>query len=496
MSRNRLISFFLLWLSVLLPLAFAAQFIIKSERLLLFLAPLAALALAFSLERFIKGKKEAAHLAHFQQLLSLLASRVSAGQTLESALTEAAPTLEKELGPKNTMVGALFTLRQQMLAHISQEAALSGLATHFKLNRIRTQLAVLSPLSRHGGRLDVFLRRSHDALNKERQMQLDVAAERSQTSSETAVLLVLPYVVAAAMSGQYSDTFSALAWHRLASAVIFTLTIVAACSAILIVSPEREKRKRAKAKRLSAPKRPPTFFRHIYLHLLPAGLGYRLKRMAETVYPDSQVPFDAHLARKPTLLLLGAIVVLLVSQMTTLSPFIYPLILLLPLISHDYDLYLKEKARVESYRLLLPVILNLLAVLLESGLTLDTALKVLPLQHIDDTPPGAGYALKRMRQKLQLGESSDLALTELAERCPIADLSAALHLAARYQRQGGHELIELLQQTAENSWQIYRQAMRTRLEKRSLYLMLPMGLDLLAVIAIAVMPAIASFSLY
>lgn len=498
MLHKRFLSVLLLSLCLFFPVAFAGHFIILSKELLLFSAPLAACCLALAFRRYLVGKDESARLTQFQQLLAHLASRVAAGQTLEHALTDAAPTLEKELGPRNLLVQALNTLRQQMMAHMSVEAALTGLAKHFRLNRITTQLSVLVPLSRHGGRLDVFLRRSHDALNRERQMQLDVAAERSQTSSETTVLLFLPFVVAAAMAGQYRSDLIHEPWYPFVSIAVFSLTIAAACFALLIMAPEREAiKKKMKSKKKAPPlTKKPRLFLDLYAKRLPAGIGYRLQRMAENVYPEITQPFERHLAKKPQLLLIGLILVLLLQMTTNINWLIYPLIFLLPAISHDYDLWRREKSRVESYRLLLPVMLNLLAVLLESGLTLDTALHVLPLQHLDGTPPSCGFALKEMRQKMQLGESSDKVLIDLADKCPIPDLSAALHLAARYQRLGGSELIDLLQQTAENSWQVYRHAVRVKLERRSLLLLIPMGLDLLAVIAIAIMPAIASFSIY
>jgi Flp pilus assembly protein TadB len=498
MLHKRFMSVLLLSFCLLWPVAFVGHFIILSQKLLLFTAPLAACCLALAFKRYLIGKDESARLSQFQQLLAHLASRVAAGQTLEHALTDAAPTLEKELGPRNLLVQALRTLRQQMMAHMSVKAALAGLSAHFRLSRITTQLSVLVPLSRHGGRLDIFLRRSHDALNRERQMQLDVAAERSQTSSETTVLLFLPFVVAAAMAGQYRSDLIHEPWYPFVSVAVFFLTIAAACVAMLILAPEREaiKKKTKKKKKMPPLKKYPRFLLALYVKRLPAGIGYRLQRMAENVYPEMTTPFERHLAKKPRLLLTGLLLGLLLQMTTDISWLIYPLVFILPVISHDYDLWRREKSRIESYRLLLPVMLNLLAVLLESGLTLDTALQVLPLEHVDETPPSCGYALKEMRHKLQLGEPSDQVLTDLADQCPIPDLSAALHLAARYQRLGGSELIDLLQQTAENSWQVYRHAVRLKLEKRSLLLMIPMGLDLLAVIAIAIMPAIASFSIY
>ena len=48
---------------------------------------------------------------------------------------------------------------------------------------------------------------------------------------------------------------------------------------------------------------------------------------------------------------------------------------------------------------------------------------------------------------------------------------------------------------AAAGWQIYRNGLRRQLEQRSLLLFIPMGLALLNVLAIAVIPALASFQL-
>jgi hypothetical protein len=75
----------------------------------------------------------------------------------------------------------------------------------------------------------------------------------------------------------------------------------------------------------------------------------------------------------------------------------------------------------------------------------------------------------------------------------LPEISAALRCAARYDQQGSGELLSLLGMQSAASWQIYRNGLRRRLEQRALLLFLPMGMALINVLAIAVVPALASF---
>ena len=493
---SRSLRFLLCWLLLWFPFSFGASVLVGDP----FLAGMAGLPAAFlvalMLGRFLDAKQEAAKLMQFQLLLSFLSARVASGQTLEHALTEAAPALEQELGPSNRLVRSLIVLRRQLQAQMQIDAVLAGFAKRFGSARISAQLSALVPLSRHGGRLDLFLRRSHDALNKERRMQADVTAARSQTTSETLVLLVLPFVLASAMSGEYRGELAKVPWQQAALLLIFAITVLAVIAAVAALTPERPRHKPEHTKK--ATKKPltrtPRLLSHIYLKWLPGGLGHRLQKAAErTGGPDG---FLRHLGMKRRLFMLSGILTAWFAVTLEISPFVYPLLYMLPCLLHDLDLRQKESICVQSYRLDLPIVLNLLVTSLESGLTLDTALAHLPVISDASVPGSCGQAMRQVRQKLALGQTADSVLTELADLCPIPDLASALHLAARYARQGGSELISLLSVTANDSWQEYRLALQKKLERRSLYLMIPMGLDLLAVILVAVLPAIASLSTF
>jgi hypothetical protein len=133
---------------------------------------------------------------------------------------------------------------------------------------------------------------------------------------------------------------------------------------------------------------------------------------------------------------------------------------------------------------------------MESGLTLEIALE-LSIKAIDNISSAQLIKndLRRAQKSIKAGATAAQAVKSLADKCPLLEISSALRCAARYDQQGSAELLNLLNMQAAAGWQIYRNGLRRQLEQKSLLLFIPMGLALLNVLAIAVIPALASFQL-
>ena len=154
----------------------------------------------------------------------------------------------------------------------------------------------------------------------------------------------------------------------------------------------------------------------------------------------------------------------------------------------------EEENNKQFYRLSYPPFLSMLSLLMESGLTLQIALGL----SIDATKKlvcgqRLGIELELAQKSVETGVTGAEAVRKLAAQCPLPEISAALRCAARYDQQGSGELLSLLGMQSAASWQIYRNGLRRRLEQRALLLFLPMGMALINVLAIAVVPALASF---
>jgi len=85
-------------------------------------------------------------------------------------------------------------------------------------------------------------------------------------------------------------------------------------------------------------------------------------------------------------------------------------------------------------------------------------------------------------------------IEQLAATCPLPEAQAALLLMLRYDRSGGFETLQLLSMQSSACWSLYRSTMRKQMEQQSLRLLLPMTLDLLAVLLTALLPAVLSLN--
>ncbi len=100
---------------------------------------------------------------------------------------------------------------------------------------------------------------------------------------------------------------------------------------------------------------------------------------------------------------------------------------------------------------------------------------------------------RHLQREIATGVTAADALQGLSHKVPSNEISSALQLIARYDRDGGKELLDILQLEAVACWDVYKNAMRKDLENRNILLVIPLGLDLLLVILSSVLPALAGF---
>ena len=100
--------------------------------------------------------------------------------------------------------------------------------------------------------------------------------------------------------------------------------------------------------------------------------------------------------------------------------------------------------------------------------------------------------ISEIRAGVRAGQPAANGFDRLAARMAIPEVQAALSLIAQFERAGGRELISLLRMQVPTCWSLYRNAMRKRMEDNAVRLLIPMTLDLLAVLAVTGLPALLS----
>ncbi len=477
---------------------FSSAVFLAEKELRLISSGFAGLLLAYALYRVFLTRTEQQKLEESEQLLAFLSGQIASGYTLERALLDAPLALQEQLGSRSRLVHLLHRMKNKLEAQIELSAALDQFSQAYACQRLSRDLAILPWLRLQGGQIDVYLRESHRQLHLEMAMQAEVAAENSQRMSESLIMSFLPFIFGLLLFKQ-NISLQHLTWLKWAGLIfhflalqVLSLTLIIAAKApqpAAKLQPDKEKPKRMQAKKRKV-------FASLYLKIMPSFYIYKINRLVrQTELAGRQEGlWQIYLAKKFYYFLTGLFISLLylVSKLSNLwLALIFPLAL--PLLQ-DLALISRERQQRQIFRLTYPPLLNILALLMESGLTLQIALE------LASKGLAGFYSAEIVKQDLQqtinsieAGIAAGQAVKELAEKCPLPEISSALRLAARYDQQGSAELLALLSLQAAASWQIYRNGLRRQLEQRAMLLFIPMGLALLNVLAIAVMPALASF---
>ncbi|MDO5733993.1 MAG: type II secretion system F family protein [Eubacteriales bacterium] len=459
---------------------------------------LATVMLAKALGKIQANRSSNLELEQFRMFLEYLSARLAAGETLSAALTNAAPRLASQLGQQSQFFRCLDRLRASLEAQVSLERSLDLFQADFNHPKARSFVRVLPFLDHFGGRIDVYVRQSHRSLNAEISTQKEIQAEQSAKNSEAFILLFLPFIMAAVIGrGSYGQSLKSLAYANQALNFLYLLAVFAASISLALIARQNPyRRRKLKAPKLKRYALKNSDYRRadLLLSLLPWGLGLNLAASVRFVYSEESTdPWPNYCRQKLHYALIS--LALGLSLTFLLSIHFLILIPLLPL-AQDLRLWEAKKVKNESYRLEYPDFLNLMSILLKSGLSLDKAIALQAESLSDDqsTYSILERDLLLLNRRIQNSVPAEQALAELSRHLPSREISAALALIVRYARDGGKELLDILELQANACWQVYRNAMRAKLERQNLALVIPMGLDLLVILATSILPAIASFS--
>ncbi|MBP6137072.1 MAG: type II secretion system F family protein [Clostridia bacterium] len=467
-----------------------------------FVAVPGALLLGVGLARLFHLREGKLLMTQYQHLLGYLSTRLSAGVPLEAALSEAVKPLTEQLGRHNKLIRSLLRLKKNLEAQMSLPEALTSFTREVGLPVCTRDMTMLMLLSRSGGRIDVFVRQSHHDLSAQINMQSEVANERRGQTSEAIILSFIPFFMARFVLGgavSYSRTTQQDASLFLPLSILYLLAMFAIFILLVLLAPEKSKsgthrlkRKKERSKHLPKKSRAATWLSRFYLDWLPGQIGMTILTSVQLLADDKENAWTHYMARKVKDLTLGLVIAAVFILSGRVSPFIIALAIISVSVARDVECGSKAAKRRENYRFYYPSAVNSLYILLESGLTFDRALRMvarvnLANRYADDP---VANDLNKAVIHLETGYDSVMAANWLADHCPLPEVQAALRLMARYEREGGRDILELIRMQADSGRQLYRDAMRGRAEQRSLLFVFPMAIDLIVVMATVILPAI------
>lgn len=464
-----------------------------------------ALFLGTGLFIYFRRREEQMLLIQYQHLLGYLNTRLSAGIPLETALTSAVNPVTEQIGHRNAIARALTRLTKNLQAQMALRPALATFIRDVNLPNCQRDFTILSLISNLGGRIDVYVKQTHRDLTAQINAEIEVTHERRGNTGEAVILSLIPFAMAQFVknvSSTYSGDlasemtlFPMTILYLVAMVAIFLLLTALAPKKATMKKPPQEKSKQRKPlpDTMSPMAR---VFSKIYLDILPGQLGLSLASAICLPTDDHDNTWAQYMNQKSRDFAIGTALAILTACTFQCHPLIILLVALAIPILRDLSVASVTGKRREGYRFYYPSVINTLYILLESGLTLDRTLRIvaqvaLPCTRARQENPVAND-LKQAALRLDTGFDGAMAVQHLADRCPLPEIQAALHLMARYEREGGREILDLIHMQAERGRQLYRDAIRGRAEQRSLLLTLPMALDLMVVMATVVLPAILS----
>lgn len=501
--RRQCFSYIQWILLAFIPARFAALTFLGQDSPSWALSAVGALLVGSGLSRLFRLRQEQVLLVQYLHLLGYLSTRLAAGIPLEAAFREAADSLVEQLGRQNPIIRSLMKLRKNLEAQMALSEALDLFAEEVNLPVCRRDFTLLIMLARMGGRIDVFVRQIHQDLAAQISAQEEVANERRGHSSEAVIMSVIPFFVARMIldpTSSYGQSIADTSKLVQPLSLLYLASILALFILLLLLAPERTRPKRQGQPR---PKKGPKkkqkktwltcFLSRLYLDWLPGQLGATVSSAVMQLDEDPDQAWQTYLHQKSQDLFYGCLLAFLLA-LTGRLPWL--LIAVIPLVFsglRDMDTCRKASRQKNEYRFFYPSAISSLHSLLESGLTLDRSLRMAAQVKTAGNPDNpVSQALNRTSLLLQTGYDGATAVSRLADRCPLPEIQAALRLMARYQREGGGEILELIRMQSDRSRQLYRDALRGRSEERSILFIFPMAMDLLIVMVTVALPAVVS----
>lgn len=501
------------WALSLCMLILASLAFPGSARLALLWGPGLLWLLARAWQKLQIARLEGQEEKDFAVFLSYLASAVSAGRNLELSLAEAGQKLRSDLPARGKVHGAVQQLSLNIYAGLALRQALEAFAQNFRQADLRSFAHALASLVEKGGRYEVFLELHRDALQKKLELKAELEAELAASLTEAAIMALLPFGLSWILNQTtYMQDLSPLpAWPYLQS----VLLVLSVLGLVLALKMLREGLRSPPYPDLKLPPLATGTWRQTFYQSWARLVGraypepWRRKVLRElgSFGPDPQLTWIRFTRQKLLYSLSGLGLGLLITR-SPLSLFFAGLAFYYP------DARLREGAKslARSEQAEYPAFLNLLAILLESALSLDRSLalalicllpraeqvsekkkqqKKLPLGRKRKAPLSVlQHDLLEVKQELESGLGAVEVLENLAGKRRQAEIAQTLHLITRYAREGSESQVTLLRLQAQRTQDHYRNAMREQLAKKGLHILLPMTYDLILIMAISALPAL------
>ena len=427
-------------------------------------------------------------------LLQTLCTSVSSGYSIERALTNVRPVLEQTFGKKCTVIKPLIKLEHNINMHRDLDKSLDSFAKELCFPEVLPVFHALGIAGRIGNSSLEILRSSCQMLSEMSAVKDEIDAQNSGKNAEAMILCLMPFAITFALNHMGSDYVAEARTKPLGALLMGIAFILCIISAALLFKYMTHENTTIKNKKEDKKNRSDRLLLTRYAHiLLPQSFISARYELLSELSTDPRQGYEHYLKRQLVACSIGtaisAVILFLLHK-----PIIIALLAPVPIAYLTYfDIKRECDLRKEELMRDIPLFLCLMSTLLEAGMLLPRAIETCSEAFPNNR--SLSYEIKNLRAMILSGISASEAVEKLSLRIKVPEAQSALLLISRYGRLGSSEVLNLLSLQASACWNLTRNAARKKQERESIGMILPMTLDFICVLLVAMTPAIISLSI-
>ena len=431
-------------------------------------------------------------------LLQVLTTSVSSGYSIEKSLLLIRPVIERTFGRRSMLLKPLINLENNLKLHVSLEESLNTFAKQIAFPETVPVFHALAISGEIGNNSLSILRSSCQMLSELNAVQGEIAASNAGKNAEAAILCAMPFGVTFAlnyMSREYLDMARNTRTGSFLLALAFGVCTIACAMLLKFMSHEhgRKAYKSELAVNLTSGKAYSTPLTKLVKKIFPASFITARHELFNELSVNPDYTYEQYLKKQlltgTVFLALSASILITLGKNPLFALFLTAALLLLGGFEIRSDVERKREDLMSD----IPLFLCLISTLLESGMQLPKAISICAKAF--DENKSLSLEIKNLRAMILSGIPASDAIEEFSLRIQIPEAQAALLLVARYGRLGTSEVLNMLNLQSQACWNLCRNASRKRQEREALGMIIPMTLDFISVLMVAMTPAIISLGI-
>jgi len=431
-------------------------------------------------------------------LLQVLCTSVSSGYSIEKSLLLIRPVIERTFGKRSLLLKPLINLENNLKLHVSLEESLDIFAQQISFPETVPVFHALAISGEIGNNSLSILRNSCQMLSELNAVQGEIAASNAGKNAEAAILCAMPFAVTFALNYMSSEYLDMARNSKTGSALLAAAfgICTAACAMLLKFMSHEHGRKAFKSElttSLAGNRKQPAPLTGLVKKIFPAGFITARHELFNELSVNPDLTYEQYL-KKQFLTGMAAFIISLAILITLGKNPAFSLIFTAAmLVLGSYEIRSEVERKREDLMSDIPLFLCLISTLLESGMQLPKAISVCSKAFGDNQ--SLSLEIKNLRAMILSGISASDAVEKFSLRIQIPEAQAALLLIARYGRLGTSEVLNMLNLQSQSCWGLCRNASRKRQEREALGMIIPMTLDFISVLMVAMTPAIISLGI-